>query len=540
LNSPELQPYYPVVVVGAGPVGLTTANLLGIEGVNTLLIEQHETTVQQPRAVSIDDEALRTMQAIDLSDEVLADVMPGYGSHYFTAGGSCFAKVEPSTLEYGYPRRSAFRQPLLEATLRNGLHRFCNVDVRFLHTLVSFDQDTNGVRLSIETPEGAAREIRCGYLVGCDGGQSRVRQHLGIELGGSTYRQRWLIIDIEGSSDRFRHTRVFCDPGRPGISLPGPGETRRFEFMLQDGESDTVAEDPGFVNNLLDRYATDKNPRIVRRQVYTFHARTAARWCDGRVFLAGDAAHLTPPFAGQGMNSGIRDAHNLAWKLSAVVSGRLPETVLDSYETERKPHARALIELAVNMGRIMMPASPLAAWLIQTGLRALRIYPPAQRYVTQMKFKPRPYFSVGLICSPRIAADKRLLGHLFPQPRLEQPNGDIVLFDHLAGRRFSLLIYAGEIEPFEPALEQWRDASIPLQVLWITPAHMMPAPNAPVECARDIDNALAALLSRFQDRALLLRPDHYVAAVIPRRELVCSGTPERFFAELQTGVNIGV
>ena len=130
MSLAAIQAYYPAVVVGAGPAGLTTANLLGIEGIDTLLIEQHATTVQEPRAVSIDDEALRTMQAIELSDEVLADVMPDYGSHYFTARGKCFARVEPSTREHGYPRRSAFRQPLLEATLRKGLDRYSNVDAR--------------------------------------------------------------------------------------------------------------------------------------------------------------------------------------------------------------------------------------------------------------------------------------------------------------------------------------------------------------------------------------------------------------------------
>lgn len=526
------------MVVGAGPAGLTTANLLGIEGVNTLLIERHESTVQEPRAVSIDDEALRTMQAIDLSDNVLADVMQDYGSHYFTAKGKCFAKVVPSTREHGYPRRNAFRQPLLEETLRKGLDRFGSVDTRFSHTLVSFDQNDNGVQLDLELPDGSRTQVFCDYLIGCDGGQSSVRQQLGIELKGSTYRQRWLIVDIEESRDRFRHTRVFCDPRRPGISLPGPGGTRRFEFMLHDGESDDMATDPAFVGALMDRYGKDRDPVIVRRQVYTFHARVAARWRNGRVFLAGDAAHLTPPFAGQGMNSGIRDAHNLGWKLAAVVSGRLPNAVLDSYEKERKPHAWSLIQMAVNMGRIMMPTSPMTARLVQTGLQALRIYPPAQQYVTQMKFKPKPCFNEGFLCAPGNASEKELIGNLFPQPRLELAGGEIKRLDEILGRGFSLVLIGESGESGElpnPVTDSSQKSRVPFRLLRITPSSTMPVAESPVECARDIDNALNWVFENFEGSALLLRPDHYVAAVVSLEELSGSQNVDTLLEEMTSG-----
>src|SRR5207248_2060401 len=221
---------YPVVIVGGGPTGLTLANLLGVEGVRVLLIEGHTSTVQEPRAVSIDDESLRTVQAIGIVDEVLKQVVPGYGSHYYSPAGRCFVKVEPTETPYGYPRRNAFRQPVFERQLREALDRFPHVETRFGYTLESFTHDAIGVSLCVTGPEGQQTRIACDYLVGCDGANSTVRNLLGISLEGSTFSERWLIVDLEHSENPSPHTKVFCDPRRPCITLPGPNRTRRFEF----------------------------------------------------------------------------------------------------------------------------------------------------------------------------------------------------------------------------------------------------------------------------------------------------------------------
>lgn len=203
--------------------------------------------------------------------------------------------------------------------------------------MVAFEQTRDGVSLSITDGRGGAETLGCDYLVACDGASSPTRRALGIAMRGDTYQQRWLIVDICGTKEEYHHTRVFCDPARPGITLPGPNGTRRFEFMVHANEDDEAIRSEESVRNLIAAVGPDREAPIRRRVVYTFHARIAERWRSGRVFLAGDAAHLSPPFAGQGMNSGVRDSHNLSWKLAAVLRGVLGDGVLDSYEQERAP-----------------------------------------------------------------------------------------------------------------------------------------------------------------------------------------------------------
>lgn len=497
---------YQVIICGAGPTGLMLANLLGTHGIRTLIVERNASTVSGPRAVSIDDEALRTAQAAGLVEEVLADVMLDYGSHYFSADGTCFARVEPTTREYGYPRRNAFRQPLFEATLRKGLERFDHVDIRFACEATGFSQDADGVCVTLGPDRG---ETATGdYLAACDGGRSFVRTALDIPLRGSTFEQRWLIIDLQGTRDRFRHTKIFSNPRRPGICLPGPHGTRRYEFMLTPEEPTEDAESEVFSRRLLHAHGPDGDTGIVRRQVYTFHARMAERWREDRIFLLGDAAHLTPPFAGQGMNSGIRDAQNLAWKLAAVLRGDLPDSLLESYEAERKPHAWALIELAMAIGRVMVPTSRANAWLKQAFFRALGLWPPAKRYVSEMRFKPKPYYQSGFRSLAGDAFARRTVGRMAPQPFVETESGERLLLDELLGRGFSVLALDED-----PCRAAQSFAGLPDDVtrVCVTPPSIIPAPADGLSCVRDAEGLFDSY-RRLADRpVLIVRPDRYVA-----------------------------
>jgi len=191
-----------VVIVGAGPTGLTLANILGLFAVRTLLVERNETTVTEPRAVSIDDESLRTMQSIGLADAVQARIVSGYGSHYFSAANRCFAKVLPDTLEYGFPRRSAFRQPVLEAQLRDALAGRPSTTLRFGTRVTGLEQDADAVRVALATADGTRDEVTARYVVACDGARSGIREALRIGMSGSTYDCKWLIVDLAGSTDR--------------------------------------------------------------------------------------------------------------------------------------------------------------------------------------------------------------------------------------------------------------------------------------------------------------------------------------------------
>lgn len=503
-----------VVVVGAGPTGLTLANILGMHGVSTLLVERNDSTVTEPRAVSIDDETLRTMQYIDLADVVRQRIVPGYGSHYFSARGSCFAKVLPDTLEYGFPRRSAFRQPVLEGQLREGLRRFDCVRARFSTTVVRAEDLGSHVSVTLDSRvPGNDGVVGAQYVVACDGARSPIRESLGIAMGGNTYDSRWLIVDLVGSTDRFRHTRVFCDPARPGLQLPGPDGTRRYEFMLLPGEDPEAFLAESNVRALLARHsAEDARLTIVRKVIYHFHARIAERWRAGRIFLAGDAAHLSPPFAGQGMNSGIRDAQNLGWKLAWCLRGALGPRLLDTYERERKPHGAALIQMAVRMGRVMMPRSAAGAFATQLAFRALSLYKPARDYVMQMKYKPQPRFTEGFLAGN---AGAGVRGRMLVQPQVERGDGTSVLLDAVLGKGFAVVEWHdGALPHAAPRADRPLDARV-VQV--ISRDHrFVPEAGSGIEQVRDMTGAIATVFERAGIRGVVVRPDRYVAACLDR------------------------
>ena len=503
-----------VVIVGAGPTGLTLANILGLHGIRTLVIERNAATVGEPRAVSIDDESLRTMQYIDLIDTVRRNIVQGYGSYYFSSGGRCFAQVVPETVEYGYPRRSAFRQPVLEAQLREGLLRFDSVKTRFATRVTSLEQAVDGVLVRMVGPGGETSTVRAPYVAACDGGKSGVREALGITMSGSSYDEKWLIVDLVGSTDRFRHTRVFCDPQRPGLALPGPEGTRRYEFMMLPGEDAGVLLDESNVRQLLARHSEeDARLEITRKVIYHFHARMAERWRDGRIFLAGDAAHLTPPFAGQGMNSGVRDAANLGWKLAACIRGELGAGVLDSYESERKPHAWALIQMAVRMGHVMMPRGRLQAMLTQLAFRVLSLYKPARDYVLQMKYKPQPHFEQGFVSGSAGAA---LRGRMFPQPVVERADETRVLLDILLGKNSAVVEWDDGRLPLSPPRDGRTLEASAIRVIPRDHRFVAGAREQGVEQVRDVTGTIGQLFERADVRGVVLRPDRYVAACLPR------------------------
>jgi 3-(3-hydroxy-phenyl)propionate hydroxylase len=495
-----------VIVVGAGPVGLTLVNLLATHGVRTLLVERNSSTETEPRAVTIDDESLRTMQAAGLIQDVVKDVVLGYGVQYFDWRGKPLAAILPTRQEYGYPKRSAFRQPLLVQTLRQGLQRFDCVQACFGHELLDFQQHGDGVEVTLRHAQGT-RHVRAAWLVGCDGGRSKVREQLGIKLDGSTYPERWLIVDLAQRSVPLRHTRTYCDPRRPAIRLPGPHGTVRYEFMLHAADRDEdVLQEAIFRGWIRERVAEDAQLPLVRKAIYGFHARVAERWKEGRVLLAGDAAHLTPPFAGQGLNSGIRDATNLAWKLAAVTRWGATATLLDSYESERRPHAAALIQMALRIGAFMQPKSIPGALLAQTALRAACLIPACRDYILQLKFKPKPQLQRG--CFEGSAGHAR--SELLPQPLVERAHQGLVLLDELLGGDFAVVGW--DSPAFREHASRWLPAGVPARVVALVRGEddfIGTEPPEGIERVRDATGELGRWLDARAAAAVVLRPDRY-------------------------------
>jgi 3-(3-hydroxy-phenyl)propionate hydroxylase len=507
-----------VLIIGAGPTGLTLANLLGQAGVRTTILDRKAGTVTEPRAVSIDDESLRTMQAAGLDEAVLADVVKGYGVHYFDKpGGRCFGKVEPVGKQYGYPKRNAFRQPLFERTLMQGMERFPSLTPLFCHELIDFTQNASGVLARIQNAAGDTVEVHAQYMVACDGGRSPVRKQLGIDMVGSSFKSRWLVVDLDQDDDPFWQTRVYCDAQRPVVEVPGPHQTRRFEFMLKDDETDEQMLSDASLGNLLRPFRGEKAYSLVRKVVYTFHARVASRWQEGRVFLAGDAAHLTPPYAGQGMNSGVRDAHNIAWKLVAVLRGQMAKSALDTYESERRDHAWALIKLALNLGVVMAPASALRAKLITSTFRVIGLIPPLRDYFLQMKFKPKPRFTQGLVLSQGKAGNLRA-GTMLPQPTLFDSHGCAQLLDEHIGPGFALIQYGDLRSQRMDQLQHplWTHLDAKRIVIIPQDAPLQP-PLAGLTIVHDRNGELSALFAE-ASTFLLLRPDRYVAAIFDQAQ----------------------
>ncbi|MGZ8815831.1 MAG: bifunctional 3-(3-hydroxy-phenyl)propionate/3-hydroxycinnamic acid hydroxylase, partial [Mycobacterium sp.] len=352
---------YDVAIVGYGPVGVTAANLLGQMGLNVVVVERDPNIYARARAISTDEEVLRIWQQIGLADRLNADMQPGCGANFVDANGRPFVKLLPVTRGNGHPPQQFIYQPALEEVLREGIDRFPNVSVLLEHECLRVVQGADSVELMLaDLTVDEFRRIRASYVIAADGGSSAIRGQLGIGFGGRTFGERWIVIDTKVLNEWPGHDRLrfHCNPARPTVDCPTPLGHHRWEFPVHDAEDekDLLSED-AIWKVLRDQGITEDNVKIHGFACYSHHVRFADRWRVGRVFLAGDAAHAMPPWIGQGMCAGVRDVANLCWKLGAVLSGSLPESVLDSYQAERLPHVKEVTNRAVKTGKLIIQHS---------------------------------------------------------------------------------------------------------------------------------------------------------------------------------------
>src|SRR6478752_3473530 len=421
-----------VLIVGAGPVGLTLANILGLQGVDTLVVDERDSLIDYPRGVGLDDEALRTFQSIGLVEKVLPHTVPNQILRFFDAKRKLLAEMAPPDARFGWPKRNGFVQPMVDAELFRGLQRLEHVEVRFGHRM----------QTCVETPDGVTGEfadgkdpVRARYVVGCDGGRSAIRRLMGVSFDGTTSSTRWLVVDVANDPLGHPNSEVGADPERPYVSISIAHGIRRFEFLIHPDESDELADDPVFVRRMLaQRVPHPDRVDMIRHRVYTHHSRIAGSFRKGRLMLAGDAAHLMPVWQGQGYNSGIRDAANLGWKLAAVVNGQAGDALLDTYDVERRKHARAMIDLSTMVGRVISPTNRRVAALRDRVIHAASLVPTLKRYILEMRFKPMPRYEQGAVV--HAGEETSPTGTLFIQPRVDTREHQNVLLDDVIGPGF--------------------------------------------------------------------------------------------------------
>lgn len=508
----------PVAVVGLGPVGATLALLLARAGVPTIAIEREPDVFPLSRAVALDDEALRVLQAAGLGADQLPGLLTEQTVRFRSRLGAPLIELPPRVSPNGHPAIAFFHQPDLERALREELRRQTSVTLLLGHVLEGFRQHVDGVSLTVrDRRTGSRRVVDAKFLLGCDGGRSLVRRELGIRLRGMTFARRWLVVDTQRSGRTPAGPFEFvCDPARPTVAAPLPEARQRWEFMLLPGEEAAEMEQPAAVRALIGRFSAPRELEVLRATVYTFHARVAERWRDGRAFVVGDAAHLSPPFAGQGLSAGLRDAHNLAWKVAAVADGSASSGLLDTYETERRPRVTELIALAVLLGTIIQTRRRSLAAIRDAALRMVLGVPGVRSWLAGGGWKPPSRYRHGLV--RKRWADRRVSGRQLPQPSVLWSSSEQRPLDDVLGCRFALI--GLETDP-SVALDAPSRAvvdALSIQLVHVSSTFGRTHAKNGVVSVRDPTGALQEWFKRAGGSLALVRPDRHVYAVFAPNE----------------------
>jgi len=353
------KPDFDVAVVGLGPTGASLASLLGLQGLSVLVLEREAEIYDLPRAVHFDDETMRVFQWINIADDLADKIIINPGARFVDLEGNVLVDWSRPTAvtENGWHASYRFHQPDLERTLRARLASIDGVDVRLNHLVEQLQDQSSHVVIDYrDRRNGQAGQATASFVVGCDGARSVVRNAMPTRMTELGFEQRWLVIDVLLKSDMpelGRHTLQFCNPKRPATYCCNVGLRRRWEFALMEEERDSDMVKEESVWTFLERWIGPDDAELERTAIYTFKSEVAEDWVKGRMLLAGDAAHLTPPFMGQGMCAGIRDAANLAWKLAYSLKGRDHVPLLATYQSERKPHVTQYIQMAARMGALV-------------------------------------------------------------------------------------------------------------------------------------------------------------------------------------------
>lgn len=519
-EQPTLQPdEFDVAIIGYGPVGVTAANLLGARGLSVLVAERDGSVYDRPRAIATDEEILRIWQRVGLAERLQQDMLWGKAIDFVDADGASFLSFAPRTRGNGYPPQLFLYQPVLEQVLRQGVERFPNVEVRLRTEVVQQRQDPDGVELTLlDLDAETTTRARARYVVAADGGSSPTRGRLGIGFQGRTYEDRWLVIDTKVLQEwpEVDRLRFHCNPIRAAVDCPTPLGHHRWEFPVLSGDDETELVTDAAVRRLLTDQGVDPDwVQVLRAVVYAHHVRFAAQWRVGRVFLVGDAAHVMPPWIGQGMSSGVRDVNNLCWKLAGVVHGVLPESALDTYASERMPHVRSMTRAAVFFGRVITERRRAVTAVRDPLFRAAMKAPYSGAFLRDGSWFPETRYTHGLLARSASRSSSRragaLVGQMVPQPWVQAADGARSRLDDALGARWAVLQSAGDGSAPDPA---WSRTGV--RSLTVLPGGSPPAADAVV----DADDVLVRWMRRHRVATVALRPDGIVYAAAAAHRLL--------------------
>lgn len=502
-----------VVIVGLGPVGAIAANMAGAAGFDTLVIDRDLVPFALPRAIVFDAEIMRIFDSIGLADELAQITRPLGGSVYLGTDHRpirVFRSPGPAHAHAWAPS-NLFYQPQLETAIRKGMSRFPNVRVRSGCEVTGLEAEPEGATLRASGPSGDSFEVEARIVLGCDGASSATRKRLGVQLHDIGFLERWLVIDahmhgpmrwpgtheIPPEVRDGRYSLMVCDPEQPATLIPGVGTHRRWEYMLMPDERDEEAVEPARLMQRISGWADPADVEIVRSSVYRFRALVADRWRSGPVFLLGDAAHQTPPFFGQGMCHGIRDAAQLMWKLALVLGGHARDALLDTYQPEREPHVREIISASVKAGAAVCITDPEQARARDAEFRAAEA---ARGSAAVAMTDVVPPIRAGVI-------DPATGGRRLPEFAAEQ-GGAIRRGDALLGGRPTILSSGGlscggQDAPALPGELARRWAAVGGQAVALAPSGASAGP-------RDVEDRLSRWLSDNAATAVVVRPDRYI------------------------------
>jgi 3-(3-hydroxy-phenyl)propionate hydroxylase len=501
---------FDVIIAGTGPAGLAMANLLGHYRVRTLVLEKDAALSALPKALNIDDEFFRLLVAVGLGDRIRAHAKFPITYRYVSPLGLELGFVKGQFTEHNAPNRAAIFQPEFEEILHDAAVATGYVQVAFDQELVDLDDRGDDVAVTTRSADGSERLWRAAFLVGADGAHSACRKLLQIPLDEvDPFDVRHVVVDVRDDEDPSPLALTKMGWRRNFFSMPAPNG-RRFEFSLRPGESAEWILQDETLRRLFKPWRDYDRLQVIRKVVHTFRSRIARRLSRGRAFLVGDAAHLMPVFGSQGMNSGARDANNLAWKLAQVIHRRAPLSLLESYHEERWDAVRKTIRMATINGRVQKVKSPPMSLLRDLFFGLLRLVPPVQRWIRDMKYIPRPFLRSSLVGSgTETGRGEEYVGRLHPNPSLAGTPGRTL--DHVLGTGFAIVAVAPTVAVPQAIREAAREWGAPLVAV-----HPQGEPRADADGATAVvqvaDERYEPVFRAYAGQWLLVRPDRIVAA----------------------------